>query len=122
MRNHDLPVQWFELPDEFPELLERPLVIDIRFASLARRGPLDLFQTHKARVFPALAVHVGNGDVVGHAKGPRLQGASSVENFEALPELEVDVLPQIVALFRVCFISGGQPVERAAKLADSGLV
>jgi hypothetical protein len=34
----------------------------------------------------------------------------------------MDVLPQIVTFFRVGFVSGRQPVERAAKLADSGLV
>jgi hypothetical protein len=34
----------------------------------------------------------------------------------------VYVLPQIVALFRVGFVSGGDAVDRAAKLADSGLV
>ena len=97
-------------------------LIDVRLAILARRGPLDLFETHKARVFPALAVHVRNSDVVGHPKGPRLQRAPSVKDFEAFPELKVYVLPQIVTLFRVGFVSGGQPVERAAKLADGGLV
>ena len=55
---------------------------------------------------------------MGHAEGPGLQGAAAVEDFEALPELKVDVLPQIVAFFRVGFVSRGQPVERAAKVAD----
>jgi hypothetical protein len=36
--------------------------------------------------------------------------------------LQVDVLPEIVASFRVGFVAGGQPVERAAKFADGGLV
>src|ERR1035437_1311621 len=122
MRNHDLPVQRFELPDEPRELLQRSLAIDVRLAILARRGPLDLFEPHKSRVLPALPVHVRNSGVVSHPKRPRLQRAPSVKNLEASPELKVDILPEIVTLFRVCFVSGGQPVQRAAKLADGGRV
>ena len=98
------------------------LPIDVRPAILARRGPLDLFETHKAGVFPALAVHVGDRGIVGHPKGPRLQGAAPVKDFEASPELEVYVLPEVVALFRVGFVPRGQPVERAPELADGGRV
>src|ERR1039457_6554110 len=54
MRNHNLPVQWFELPDEPGELLQRSLVVDVRLAVPARRSPLDFFETHKTRVSPAL--------------------------------------------------------------------
>src|ERR1035437_2056580 len=42
MRNHDLPVQRFELADEPRELLQRSLAIDVRLAILARRGPSRL--------------------------------------------------------------------------------
>src|ERR1035437_8871272 len=102
--------------------MKRSLPIDVRLAILARRGPLDLLETHKARAFPALPVHVRNSSVVSHPKRPRLQRAPSVENSEASPELKVDILPEIVTFFRVGFVSGGQPVERAAKFADGGLV
>ena len=34
----------------------------------------------------------------------------------------MDILPEIVTSFRVGFVSGGQPVEGAAKFADGGLV
>ena len=57
-----------------------------------------------------------------HAKRPRFCGAPSVEDFEAFPELEVDFLPQVVTFGRVGFVAGGQAVERAAKVACSGLV
>ncbi len=59
---------------------------------------------------------------MGHPKGPRLQGASPIKDFEASPELKVYVLPQVVTLFRVGFVSRGQPVERAPELADGGRV
>src|ERR1035437_2168263 len=70
MRNHDLPVQRFELPDELRELLERSLPIDVRLAMFARRGPLDLFETHKTRVLPPLPVHIRNSGVVSYPKRP----------------------------------------------------
>ena len=37
-------------------------------------------------------------------------------------EPKVDLLPEIVAFFRVGFVAGGQAIERAAKFADGGLV
>jgi hypothetical protein len=103
-------------------LLERSLPIDVRLAMFARRGPLDLFETHKSRVLPPLPVHIRNSGVVSYPKRPRLQGAPPVKHLAASPELKVDVLPQIVTLFRVGFVSPGQPVERPAKLADGGRV
>ena len=111
-----------ELPDELRELLERPLPVDVRPAILARRGPLDLFEAHKTRVLPALAIYIRDRGVVSHPKGPRLQGASAVKDFEASPELKVYVLPEVVALLRVGFVARGQPVERAPELADGGRV
>src|SRR5207245_3198307 len=83
---------------------------------------LDLFETHQARVFPPLTVYVRNSGVVGHPERPRLQRATSVKNLEASPELKVDVLTEIVPLFGVGFVSGGQSIERAPKFADGGLV
>jgi hypothetical protein len=59
---------------------------------------------------------------VSYPKCPRLQGAPPVKHLAAFPELKVDVLSQIVTLFRVGFVSPGQPVERPAKLADGGRV
>jgi hypothetical protein len=59
---------------------------------------------------------------VGYPKRPSLQRAPSVKDFEAPPELKVYVLPEIVTFTRVGFVSGRQPIERAAKFADSGLV
>jgi len=122
IRNDDLPVQGLELPDEVGELPERPLAIDVRLASLAGSGLLDLFEAHESHVFPALAVHVGNSGVVSDAKRPRLQRAAAVKKLEASPELKVDVLPEVVALFGVGFVSGGQTIEGAAEFADGGLV
>src|SRR5450432_2401922 len=122
IRNHDLPVQRFELPDEPRKLLERALPIDVRLAIPGRSRPFDLFQTHKARVLAALPVDVRNSGIVSDPERPRLQRAPSVKDFEASPELKVDVLPEIVTSFRVGFVSGGQPIERAAKFPAGGLV
>jgi hypothetical protein len=47
---------------------------------------------------------------VSYPKHPRLQRATSVKNIKAFEELIVDVLPEIVTLFRVGFVSGGQPI------------
>ena len=55
-------------------------------------------------------------------KRPRLQKATSVKNIEASQELKVDVLPEIVTFFRIGFVSGGQPIERAAKFPGGGFI
>jgi hypothetical protein len=59
---------------------------------------------------------------VSHPKRPCLQRAPAIKNFEASPQLKVDILPEIVALFRVGLVSGGKPVERAAKRGRGGSV
>src|ERR1017187_5012740 len=122
MRNHDLPVQRFELPDKLRELLERSLPVDIRLAILVQLGPLDFFEAHHARIIPALPVHVRNSRVVSHPKRPGLQRTTSVENLKASPQLKMDILPEIVTLFRVALVPGAQPVERAAEPGRGGLV
>src|SRR5262249_14978806 len=81
IRNHDLPVQWFEFEDEMRKLLERPGPVKLRLRVPRPRG-FDLLQADQPLVDPALPVDVGHRGVMSHPEGPGLQRAASVERLE----------------------------------------
>jgi hypothetical protein len=56
-----------------------------------------------------------------YPKSPCLQRAPSVENLEAPPELKVYVLPEIVTVSWIGFVSGRQATERG-RIRGSRLV
>ena len=55
-------------------------------------------------------MEVGNGRVVGHAERPGLQRTAAIEALEALPELQVDLLPQVVTLVRIGLVADLPPI------------
>src|SRR5262245_54816177 len=104
------------------ELLQYSLPVDVRFRTFARGRLLNLFQAHESRVHSPFSIHVGDSGIVGDSKSPRLQRTPFVENLETLPELKMNVLPQVETLFRVAFVSCRQSIQGAAKLLDRGSV
>jgi len=67
-------------------------------------------------------VHIRDGRVVHDAERSGLERTAPVKDLQAAPELEVNLLPEVVALLRVGLVPRGEPVERAAEVAEDGRV
>jgi hypothetical protein len=53
---------------------------------------------------------------------PKSSTSTVHQDFQAPPDLKVDILPRIVTFFRIGLVSSGQPVKRTAKVMHGGPV
>jgi hypothetical protein len=54
--------------------------------------------------------------MMGNAVNPRPKGASAIVPLKTPPQLEMNVLAQIAALFRIRFVGSCEPFERRSEL------
>lgn len=66
--------------------------------------------------------YMGCCDVVSNAVAPGSQGAAAVVLIKTPPQLKMDILAQVAALFRVGFVGGRKPFESGAPSFYGGFV
>ena len=59
--------------------------------------------------------------MVGNAVNPRSEGTAAIVPLETPPQLAMNVLAQVAALFRVSLIGPGEPFERRSELTTASL-
>ena len=72
----------------------------------------EFFQAHEIRKDPALAKDVRRGDMVGNAVDPGPRGTAGIEALKTPPQLKMNLLDQVAALFRVDLVRPREPFER----------
>jgi hypothetical protein len=68
------------------------------------RKRFELFQCDETRTDAALTDDVRGCHVVGNAVDPRPEGTAAIVRLKTPPQLEMNVLAQVAALFRVSFV------------------
>lgn len=111
IKNDDLAIERFEPQHHRREAVQ----VD---APVGRRLPLgpvwkcfELFQREQPREETAFADDVRSRYVMGDAVNPRPQGATAIEALKAPPQLKMNVLGKIAALFRIGFVSSSEAIE-----------
>lgn len=106
-----MAVKRFELLNHCREPVQiKPPIRGRRISSFVRER-FELFKTHKLRIDAALSNDMGRADMVSNSVSPRSQGTAGVVAPKAPPQLKVNVLAQVAALFLVRFVGLGQPFE-----------
>src|SRR5215471_4431235 len=86
------------------------------------RKRFQVFQSYEPGKGPALTNDVRCGHMVGNAIDPGPQRTAAIVALETSPQLEMDLLDQVPAFFRVGLVSPGQPFERRTKLLSRGVI
>ena len=121
VKQHDLPIQRFELVDKFQEPIQIALPAHrLLTASLIRR----FLQHVEADKVPQLGLpqYVRRCHVVGYAVDPCPKRASPLESRKASPQRDVNLLQQVAALIGVGLMGTGEPSERRTMLGGDLLI
>lgn len=103
IRDDDLAIERFELLDQPGQAVE--IETPVRGGFVFGGKHVEIFQSHQIFEDAALAKDVRRGDMVGNAIDPGPQRTAGVELLKAAPQLKMNLLVQVTALFRVSLVS-----------------
>jgi len=116
IRDDDLPVERLELLNQHRQPFQIYSLVRGELALILVRECFELLQIHEIRKGPALAKNVRSGNMVGNAIDPGPSGTAGIEPLETPPQLKMDLLDQVTALFGVNLVCAREPFERRTVL------
>jgi hypothetical protein len=111
IRDDDLAIERFEPLNQGREPVQIYAPVNGGRTLGLVREHFELFQAYESRKDTVLTNYIGGRDVVSNAVDPRSQGTAAIVPLKTPPQLKMNVLAQVAALFRVSFVSPREPFE-----------
>ena len=120
VQNDEFPVQRSQPLNQLHEAREQHAPVSVWFDS--NLPDIEIIESdQRPRPLAPFVHHMGRRHVVRDAIDPCAQRALTIETIEAPPEIQVDVLEQVLALVCVELVRACEPLDCGAKCFD-GLV